>query len=468
MADSYNILVVEDQTNIWEDLTDFFEPEIDDGILTLDFAATAKEGLKKVSLGSKRTDLIIIDVILPDTSNNELYFIDSLDNQVKKEPNKPKGILVSAHKSIYTLKKIASEKDWIVSAFIKPLSRKILRRAVQKSLNLSSETKTYASISKEINQNVLQEIRQEADIIKLQMKRSAADIIDAGRRLHAIKKKLPHGYFRKWIATELGCHFTTAANLMRVADVFRESEEEIVEMKVAPSILYFLAAPSTPLGVREKVFEVIKDEGKISYAQTKQVFEDYKKGQDNNPITNQANFRANKQTSLEKGTEQTIYSPKGKEPVENKQQILKVIRQQPEEVLTPKSTNEQNQWQKLGDHWLFNGYPDSESFRKYLPESVSLTIAFPNSFEWSKDKIIPSQTKSISIFFSPFRDLDLQVLKELVKNAVELCTEENEIIVFSFLPEPELILVVESLGCRCIIAEPDPQQCKNILSMWQS
>ena len=472
MANSYHVLVVEDRTDVWEDLTEFFEPEIDDGILTLDFAATAKEGLEKVDADLNKTDVVIIDVILPDApSNNELYFINSLDTKVKEYINKPKGILVSAHKSIGTLNDIASQKDWIVSAFVKPLSRKMLKQAIEETLNLASSSHRFANISGGIDENLLREVRQEANVIKSKMKRSVSDIIDAGKRLHAVKKRLPHGYFKKWIETELGCHYTTGVNLMRVAEVFGDNREKVSNMGVAASILYFLATPSTPRQAREKVIQLIEDGENISYAETKQIVREYRKNQErNNYISDKVNSEV-KGANVEKVTDYTvdnINSQKEKESAQNKQQILKVIRQQPETKSLAELTNEQNKWYKLGNHLLFNGYPNSESFHKHLPESISLTIAFPDNSKWSKAEIIPDRTKSISIFYSPFKDLDLSLLKTIVTNAVELCTEEGENVVFSFLPEPEMLLIADSLGCRCIIAEPNLQQCHKILSAWEN
>ena len=471
MANSYHVLVVEDKTDVWEDLTEFFEPEIDDGILTLDFAATAKEGLEKVDTDSNKTDVVIIDVILPDAPNgNELYFIDSLDTIFKKYQNKPKGILVSAHRSIGMLNSIASQRDWITNAFVKPLSRKILKQAVEETLNLPSTSHGVANVSEGINESLLREIRQEANVIKSKMKRSVSDIIDAGKRLHAVKKRLPHGYFKKWIETELGCHYTTGVNLMRVAEVFGNSQEKVSNIGVAASILYFLATPSTPKQAREKVIQLIEDGENISYAETKQIVREYRKNQERNYISDKVNSQV-EETNVKKVTDyavDNINRQREKESAQNKQQILKVIRQQPETKSLAESTNEQNRWYKLGNHLLFNGYPNSESFHKHLPESISLTIAFPDNSNWSKDKIIPDRTRSISIFYSPFKDLDLLPLRTMVTNAVELCTEEGENVVFSFLPEPEMLLVADSLGCRCIIAEPNLQQCHKILSAWEN
>ena len=476
MKNSAHILVVEDHTNVWSDLTEMFKVELDNQILTLDFAATAKEGLEKVNANFDQTDLVIIDVILPDLpSNDELYFINSLKNKIKinSHQKKPQGILVSAHKSLTALKTIASQNEWIVNFLVKPLKRKSFRQAIEKTLNFSLTSNTYVDNHHGVTEDLVKEFRQEAKIIKMKMKRSVQDILDAGKRLHAVKEKLPHGYFKNWIETELGCHYTTGVNLMRVAHVFGNNEEKITKMGIGPSILYFLATPSTPKQAREKVIQLIEDGEKVSFAETKKIVREYRKNKDKDNANTIAKADAQPQPLINNG-EKSLASPVNqlasapeKPIVLPKQQILKVIPQKSEPRVNSQLNSPEKPWQKLGTHWLINDYPDSESFRKYLPNSISLTIAFPSSLEWSKEKIIPPQSQSISILYSPFKELDIFPLLTIVRNTIELYTGENDHVIFSFLPYPELILIAESLGCKCIIAEPDLQQYQRVLSFWQ-
>ena len=465
-----HILIVEDQTNVWEDFEDFFQPEIENKTLTLDFAATAKEGLKKLDTD---TDLVIIDVILPDLPNNdELYFINSLKNKIKIKRNQknPKGILVSAHKSQAALRKIASQNDWIVNSFVKPLKRNSLREAIEKTLNSSLGATDFLN-NGDINKLILDEFREEAEIIKMKMKRSVQDILDAGKRLIAVKQKLPHGYFRDWIETELGCHYTTGVNLMRVATVFGDDAEKITQMGVGPSILYFLATPSTPKQAREKVIQLIEEGEKVSFADTKKIVKDYRKHKDSGrkigeAVSEPQGLINQNQKSVENKVNQVI-SPDPKQVSSSKQQIIKVIPQQLPKSSNPTIIKPQNKWYQLGNHWLFSGYPDNQDFRKYLPNTIALTLAFPTSQEWAKDRIIPSQSKSTSIFYTPIEDLDLFSLLTVVRNTIELYTIENEKVLFSFFPEPEVLSIADSLGCQCIIAEPDPQQWQRLLTFWQ-
>jgi CheY-like chemotaxis protein len=471
--DCSNVLIVEDQKDTWEDLSEFFEPEIEQGILNLDFAATGEEGLEKVATKNYQTNMVIIDLILPDLPN-ELYFIEALDTKIKESQNQlMKGVLVSAHRSLKILKTIAQQKDWIVDAYTKPLNRKALRQAVQKTLGFSLEPQNLNAEPK-INEKLLNEINAEAKEIKFKMRRSVSDIIDAGRSLQKIKKLLPHGYFKKWIETELECHYATAVNLMRVASVFGNLQGKLTNIDVATSVFYYLSTSSTPDAARNKVIELIEDGQSVSVAQAKKIVQKYKNSLSSSvsstlnttndlPQTNASKSTAvNKLENLQTNTSKSTAVDKLEKP-QTKQEILKVIPRKPEIISDPKFFQEPQKWQTLRNHLFFNGYPDSEVFLQKLPSSIALTLAFPNRADWSREKLIPPQTRSASIFYSPFKDLDLEALKLMITNVTEVCTEENEYVLFSFLPEPEWVLLVEALGCQAIVAEPNTEQYEKIL-----
>lgn len=452
MKSPYNILFVEDETNIWEDLTDFFESEIKQGNISLDFAATASEGLQKVTDDSKSTDLIIIDIILPDLpDDNELFLIDSLDKRLVNSKQSIKGILTSAHKGIDTLKSIEKQKKWIIQSFAKPYSRKSLKETILKILNLPSNSNDLDTFKKEIGAELYQEISQETNVIKFKLKRSISDLIDAGKRIKLVKQKLPFGYYRRWIKTELKCHYSTVDNLIRVADVFGDDVEKIAAIGIVPTILYFLAAPSTPAQAREKVIQLIEDGEDVSFKKTKDIVKEFKQNNNKTPTQNQPKLQV--ESCKEKDNPNQL-SPE-------KQQIVKVIRKNSEKELP-------NHWLKLGIHSIFKGEPNHIEFRQSLPKEISLTIAFPPRKDFSLEHLIPPQSKSISLFYSPFEDFDEMAFTRIVQDSVELCTEGGEVVVFSFLPSPELLLIVDNLKCKCIVAEPDHNRCQNILSKWHS
>ena len=87
-----------------------------------------------------------------------------------------------------------------------------------------------------------------------------AAAIDIGRELLAIKDALPHGRFLPWIEAEFGYSRRTATNMMAVATTFCDTWEAVSHLP--PTVLYQLAAPSTPDAVREAV--VRSEPGKLA------------------------------------------------------------------------------------------------------------------------------------------------------------------------------------------------------------
>jgi hypothetical protein len=97
------------------------------------------------------------------------------------------------------------------------------------------------------------EVRDATVRIKLRMSRTAADIIEIGRDLILVKDKLEHGQFLRWIEAEFGMHEQSARRFMHVAQRFGGKSNTVLDLQ--PSVLYALAAPSTPDEVVEEVGE---------------------------------------------------------------------------------------------------------------------------------------------------------------------------------------------------------------------
>ncbi|MCW5697332.1 MAG: DUF3102 domain-containing protein [Bauldia sp.] len=97
-------------------------------------------------------------------------------------------------------------------------------------------------------------IREAAVRIRLRMSRTAQDIIEIGRDLIEVKSRLGHGRFLGWIEAEFGMSDRAARNFMDVADRFGSVKSETIS-DLTPTVLYALAAPSTPDEVREEVVQ---------------------------------------------------------------------------------------------------------------------------------------------------------------------------------------------------------------------
>lgn len=97
--------------------------------------------------------------------------------------------------------------------------------------------------------NTASDVRAATERIKLRIKRSAEDIVAIGQDLIAVKERLEHGQFSEWLKAEFEMDQRTAQNFMRVATMF--GKNEIISF-FKPTVLYALAAPSTPEAVREE------------------------------------------------------------------------------------------------------------------------------------------------------------------------------------------------------------------------
>lgn len=109
--------------------------------------------------------------------------------------------------------------------------------------------------------------RAAAERIKLRLKRTVEDIIEIGRELTAVKDQLPHGQFLPWVAAEFEMSQWTANQFMNAADRFGDKLEIITNLK--PTILYSLAAPSTPESVVTQAIEHVESGEKVTISDVK-------------------------------------------------------------------------------------------------------------------------------------------------------------------------------------------------------
>ena len=103
-----------------------------------------------------------------------------------------------------------------------------------------------------------EEVRIEVEQMLIDgQKVTAADVkrmkaeLQAARDLVAAKKSLGYGRFLAWIAAEFEMSEQTARKMMRVAEMYDGKSN--LSFDLPPTVLYALAAPSTPDEVREKV-----------------------------------------------------------------------------------------------------------------------------------------------------------------------------------------------------------------------
>jgi len=354
----------------------------------------------------------------------------------------------------------------------------------------------YASLEPETSQFVQQQTGQ----IRVLMKRTVQGIIEIGQKLIEVKKKLGYGRFGDWLEAEFRWSWDTAGRFINVATRFSDFPQ-IAEF--APSALYALAAPSTPEAARreaiaraeagEHITYTIAEEIKRKYAplspKTKskpkiKAVAEAKLGTEMKVPSEIRTKSAVQPQTTELETQLTIPvrsepRPRATEPFLPKLEIVairpRVAVQEPappEETETasrvaplPKFTSIQpgSWWQLEERHLLYCGEPKSGSFQERLPNQVALSLMFPPSCgDWPGS--LPSQIKSALCLFTPYQDQDWVLLRELVERALLLYSESDDVVVFSFLPEPGLLLLAHQLDCRCFIAEPDAGKCEAMIA----
>jgi hypothetical protein len=107
------------------------------------------------------------------------------------------------------------------------------------------------------------------------LKASVLDLLNLGTCLIEVKQILPHGQFGPWLEVEFGLSPSTAKNMMRAAERFKSTN--FVDLNIAPSALYLLAAPSTPPEIAGKFIKRAVNGRAVTHGEVKKEVDAYKK-----------------------------------------------------------------------------------------------------------------------------------------------------------------------------------------------
>ena len=103
--------------------------------------------------------------------------------------------------------------------------------------------------------------------IRLRMKRTSEDIIEIGKDMIEVKKRINHGQFGFWLENEFEMTDRTARRFIRVAERFGDKSDIMSDFN--PTILYELAVPSTSDEMIEKAQDVAARGEKVTVADVK-------------------------------------------------------------------------------------------------------------------------------------------------------------------------------------------------------
>ena len=451
---SVKVLIADDEIKANKVVQKNYKQQIADANI-VEFVGDGEEALRIIKVNKSSLDLIIVDLKMSPMGGIEL--IDLLTSQ----STPIKIIVISAYASGEEIKNHFQNNENVLGFLEKPFDINRLNKIIQENFSLSSPSNLFDYSQFDAETSLF--VREQTEEIRGLIKRTAQGILDIGQKLLEIKEKLGHGNFLNWLKTEFNWSEPSAQRFMQVARQFKSID--LMDLEIAPSALYILSAPSTPDSVRQEAVSRAKAGENITYTTAKEIKHQYqiaiaenklkesdaRVSVENKPLLAQSKIevdRSNEEKELKSSPKQKIISVVPRQITDEGQTLVRA-----------------GSWYQLGQkHLLYCGKPDSSQFKKRLPKEIALSIAFPPTSGWQPANL---EANSELSFYSRYRDLDTVTFKEMVQCAFELYTEDRESVVFSYLPEPQLLLLAHQLGCRCFIAEPETKKCEAIINMWK-
>ena len=405
--------------------------------LDLRLPQSAKDGFKIDELG-----LHLASQIDPDThfALHSAYFSDKhIQNLVKK--NQFKNLIgVYGKPSTINYKQVYDRTLEIIN--------------LQKAESIVKENRfNYEDLDAETKLLVIERTNR----INFLVKRSSKDLFNVGKYLTEVKESLDHGYFYPWLRAEFPLGESTAARLMQTYRKFKSCN--LQDLNLSHSVLYELAANSVPNEVVQETFTLAKSGENITVDFVKSLKAEYRRINDSQDSSTEVESNTlelfSNSNSTKSSPDQDNFAPSTKDNIFNsiKQKVVKVI-------------SPQRFWE-VGKkkHLVVCQDPNSQNFLDLLPQKINLCLAFPSIKNW---QFQIEQYESILNFYTIYQDLNLSTLVKLARETIEITTDGEDNVVVCYIPDPEILSLINSLGCRAFIADPDRDKCLALIEASQS
>jgi|GEM_PF-6228367 len=338
-------------------------------------------------------------------------------------------------------------------------------------INSLEETKESGFDYSSLDEGNTNEIRQRADKIKFTLKRTAKDLVDIGRYISEVKDLLPHGYFIPWVEAEIGLSLTSASRFMRVYDTFKKTD--LTGVKFIPTAMYILAKGTSAEGI-EEVFSLAEKGETITVDLAKSIKKKYPSKKNRAKTAASEDLSSSQaKTDLALPLDRPVVpqsAPLAGEESRSKEKIVKVI---------PLKRN----W-LVSDHQLVCCDPNSKEFIDRLPAQVDLVLSYPQSKDWHFNytnyvtsntffcslKPAADESSSELVYAKDVVNYHLQMKKNLstfkLKYSKDLIldnTDDRSVVVVCFIPHPQILVLLDKLGCQVYIADPDRLECVELL-----
>lgn len=424
-----------------------------------------------------------LDCMLPESKDNTSVYnpkedayirgVNIIDNII--EINKEILIAIySAYVGEPELKNRADRYENVIAHFKKEDLLKSIYTFVRETLerlglssNQLSQLEDNQQTGLEYNYDTLEPetralVRQRTEQIKELVKRSTQDIIDIGRYLTDVKQNLKHGQFYPWLKSEFQWSLRTAARFMKVYDKFKSAN--LADLNLSPSVLYELSANTVPDAAIDETLELAESGETITIETAKLIKQKYQEKKKpelakddsikakivvpGNTIKSTFDSNVNQTTNF-RLARQGIFNREKPVVDSVKQNIVKVI-------------SSQKLWRvgKQEQHLILCLDPNSIRFMEQLPSEIALCLTFaPNrDWQWNGDRY-----KSLMNFYSEYQDLDPIGLFKSIQNILEITTGEQDNVVVCFIPHIKILSLIDALGCRAVVAEPNRRKCLELV-----
>jgi hypothetical protein len=332
-------------------------------------------------------------------------------------------------------------------------------------------------------------VRQQTGEIHSLVRRSAQDIFEIGQKLIQVKEKLGHGNFRNWLLAEFDWNERTAQNFMNVARQFKS--ETVADLPLAATALYILAAPSTPVEIREEAIARAQSGEPITKKKATAMTRSHSIGQKKTSQTKEENFKPSEgNTSPIADQNATFYrepeiidaeleSPHEQlpSPIPSSASVPNERVSEPDEVKAlPPSPHKQ--WWRLSsfeqNHLLFCGHPDDVEFLSQLPARLGVWLSCPPSpSQWVSPPTqwLNSSSKWLgtTIHLSTnYSGINLNVIRKTIEGFLsELSSEKDGTAMLAYLSDAPVLALLDDFRFNCYIAEPSESQCQTIVKAWK-
>ncbi|NBD15497.1 MAG: response regulator [Cyanobacteria bacterium] len=430
------VLIVEDELDFQQMLKRTLEKNTKQYFYEVEWATTGQEGIDKAK--EFFPELILLDMNLP--KKNGFQVIEELANEDYIKRIVPiTGRFQEKH-----LQKLTSQPK-IQEYIIKGKQNNKHYVEVIFRNELSDNSFHY----EELDPKLAEFISEKAQAIQIIFHRQLKDVVKTGNLLSEVKARLEYGQFLRWLRTELDCSHSLARKFIRTAETFNQIDIE--NLDISPSAAYAIAQSNIPAPVKEELIGRARQGEKILPKLVKQVRDRYE--QQGNPKV----IEAASDDTLEVTSEVPSEKPATVTNTQHSGEILKVTKS--------------NRWLELGSHRIYCGSPDSKEFQKALPDPIILLLYFPPSFT-TELPAFPQKIQQYITIYTEYKDEVSssdwgEILNPTLTASMERFTQEQETIVFCYLPDPTLLIHSHLINCHTITAEPRKEQCDQLVELWE-